>query len=231
MNNVLVCDDERDIVNALTICLEAEGYNIYKASNGVEALDVISKNDIHLVLLDIMMPKMDGITCISEIRKNYDMPVIFLSAKSEDTDKILGLNIGADDYVTKPFNMIEVAARVKSNLRRYNMASVSRENRESKLVVGGIEVDDATKEVTIDGNPVQVTKTEYDILKLFMRNPGRVFSSHEIYNLVWKEDAYGGEGTVAVHVRHLREKIELNPAEPRYIKVVWGQGYKMERVR
>lgn len=228
MYNVLICDDEKDIVSALTICLEAEGYSIYKAYNGVEALEVIRDNDIHLVLLDIMMPAMDGITCLAEIRKNYNMPVIFLSAKSEDADKILGLNIGADDYVTKPFNMIEVAARVKSNLRRYMSAGIA---RESRLVNGGIEMNDNAKEVAVDGATVALTRTEYDILKLLLENPGKVFSSKDIYNKVWKEEAYGGEGTVSVHIRHLREKIEVNPADPIYIKVVYGQGYKMEKVR
>lgn len=228
MYNVLICDDERDIVNALSICLGAEGYSIYKAYNGVEALQVIKENDIHLVLLDIMMPAMDGITCLAEIRKTHNMPVIYLSAKSEDADKILGLNIGADDYVTKPFNMIEVAARVKSNLRRYMSTGAV---KESKLTIGGIELDDNAKEVAVDGTIISLTRTEYDILKLFMENPGRVFSSKDIYNLVWKEDAFGGEGTVAVHIRHLREKIEVNPADPRYIKVIYGQGYRMERVR
>ncbi len=232
MYNVLVCDDERDIVNALTICLEAEGYKVYKAYNGKEAIKVVDSHEIHLILLDIMMPVMDGIVCISEIRSRHNMPVIFLSAKSEDTDKILGLNMGADDYVTKPFNMVEVAARVKSNIRRYMSTSgANNEKKPSKLIVGGVELDTETREVTVDSNPISLTRTEYDILKLFMSNPGRTFSSADIYNLVWRDVAYGGDGTVAVHIRHLREKIELNPAEPRYIKVVWGQGYKLERMR
>lgn len=227
MYNVLICDDEKDIVNALAICLGAEGYNIYKASNGEEALDIIGANDIHLVLLDIMMPVMDGITCLSEIRKDYNMPVIFLSAKSEDADKILGLNIGADDYVTKPFNMIEVAARVKSNLRRYVSAGPV---KDARLKLGGLILDDSAKEVTLDGEAIALTPTEFDILKLLMENPGKVFSPKDIYSEVWHEDSYGSEGTVAVHIRHLREKIEVNPADPRYIKVVWGQGYRMERM-
>lgn len=226
MYNVLICDDEKDIVNALAICLGAEQYNIFRAYDGNEALEVIKENDIHLVLLDIMMPVMDGITCISKIRESYDMPVLFLSAKSEDTDKILGLNIGADDYITKPFNMIEVAARVKSNLRRYMSQGIR--NMDEKTVIGGIVLDDRAKEVNVDGEKISLTPTEYEILKLFMLNPDKVYSPKEIYRAVWHEDSFGNEQTVAVHIRHLREKIELNPAEPRYIKVVWGQGYKME---
>lgn len=229
MYNVLICDDEKDIVNALAICLAAEGYEIYRAYDGKEALEVIEDNDIHLVLLDIMMPVMDGITCITKIREKYDMPVIFLSAKSEDADKILGLNIGADDYVTKPFNMIEVAARVKSNLRRY-MGKGAR-SMDEKIVIGGIVLNDRSKEVTVDGESISLTPKEYEILKLLMDNPDKVFSPKEIYEKVWKESCFGTENTVTVHIRHLREKIEVNPAEPRYLKVVWGQGYKMERVR
>ncbi len=229
MYNVLICDDEKDIVNALSICLSAEGYDIFQAYNGREALEVIEENDIHLVLLDIMMPVMDGMTCISKIREKYDMPVIFLSAKSEDADKILGLNIGADDYVTKPFNMIEVAARVKSNLRRY-MGKGAR-NMDEKIVIGGIVLNDRSKEVSVDGEFISLTPKEYDILKLLMSNPDKVFSPKDIYEKVWEEASFGNENTVTVHIRHLREKIEVNPAEPRYLKVVWGQGYKMERVR
>lgn len=229
MYNVLICDDEKDIVNALAICLAAEGYEIYRAYDGNEALAVIEENDIHLVLLDIMMPVMDGITCITKIREKYDMPVIFLSAKSEDADKILGLNIGADDYVTKPFNMIEVAARVKSNLRRY-MGKGAR-NMDEKIVIGGIVLNDRSKEVSVDGESISLTPKEYEILKLLMDNPDKVFSPKEIYEKVWKESCFGTENTVTVHIRHLREKIEVTPAEPRYLKVVWGQGYKMERVR
>lgn len=228
MSNILICDDEKDIVAALRICLAAEGYEIFEAYNGIEALKTIEANDIHLVLLDIMMPEMDGISTLAQIRENYNMPVLFISAKSEDADKILGLNIGADDYITKPFNIIEVVARVKSNLRRYmRLGSNVSSNR---IEIRGLCLDDSQKTVTADGEEVNLTPTEYEILKLLMQNPGKVFSPREIYEKVWKESLIGSDNTVAVHIRHLREKLEINPAEPRYIKVVWGQGYKIQGV-
>ena len=226
MYNILVCDDEKDIVSALEIYLTSEGYRVFKAYNGKEALGVIQKEDIHLVLLDVMMPEMDGITAMVEIRKITNIPVILLTAKNEDNDKVLGLNIGADDYITKPFNPIEVMARVKSQLRRY-MSLGGGAVKPSVLAVGGIELDDNAKIVTVDGDVVNLTPTEYDILKLFMENTDTVFSPKDIYRRVWNDSPIGAEGTVAVHIRHLREKIEITPAEPRYIKVVWGKGYKM----
>lgn len=226
MYNILVCDDEKDIVSALKIYLVAEGYQVYEAGNGREALECLAKEDIHLVLMDIMMPEMDGITAMVKIREQSNVPVILLTAKSEDTDKILGLNIGADDYVTKPFNPVELQARVKSQLRRY-MQLGGGSVRKEVLTMGGIELDDRTKEVTLDGDKVSLTRTEYDILKMLMENPGKVFSPTQIYTQVWKDNPYGAENTVAVHIRHLREKIEYNPAEPRYLKAVWGRGYKM----
>lgn len=226
MYNILVCDDEKDIVSALKIYLMAEGYQVYEAGNGREALEYLAKEDIHLVLMDIMMPEMDGITAMVKIREQSNVPVILLTAKSEDTDKILGLNIGADDYVTKPFNPVELQARVKSQLRRY-MQLGGGSVRKEVLTMGGIELDDRTKEVTLDGDKVSLTRTEYDILKMLMENPGKGFSPTQIYTQVWKDNPYGAENTVAVHIRHLREKIEYNPAEPRYLKAVWGRGYKM----
>ena len=194
----------------------------------LEALDILDREQVHLILLDIMMPKMDGISAVSKLREYSNVPVILLTAKSEDTDKVLGLNIGADDYITKPFNPLEVLARVRSQLRRYMRLGGS-SSGESTLNIGGLSLDDGSKDVTVDGEPVSLTPTEYEILKLLMNNPGRVFSPREIYKLVWKDEPYGAESTVAVHIRHLREKVEINPAEPRYIKAVWGQGYKMER--
>lgn len=228
MYNILICDDERDIVSALKIYLSAEGYNTFAAYNGREALDVISKKDIHLAVLDIMMPELDGIAATAAIRESSNIPVILLTAKSEDTDKVLGLNIGADDYVTKPFNPVELVARVKAQLRRYaNLGGMAK--RESLLTAGGIELNDLSKEVCLDGERVSLTPTEYDILKLLMENEGRVYSSAEIYRKVWDDAPLGAEGTVAVHIRHLREKLEIDPANPRYLKVVWGKGYKLER--
>lgn len=227
MARILVCDDERDIVRALKIYLTAAGYEVLEAYNGKEALDVVGENEVDLIVFDVMMPVMDGIEAIMKLRENYDMPVIFLSAKSEDQDKILGLNIGADDYVTKPFNMVEVEARIKSNLRRYR--TPAKAETDETVVLGGIVLNDRTKEVTSDGEKITLTPKEYEILKLLMENPGRVFSPKEIYRRVWNEDPFGSESTVTVHIRHLREKIEMNPAEPRYIKVVWGQGYRIER--
>ena len=228
MYNILVCDDEKDIVSALKIYLEPEGYRVLEAYNGQEALDILDREQVHLILLDIMMPKLDGISAVSKLREYSNVPVILLTAKSEDTDKVLGLNIGADDYITKPFNPLEVLARVRSQLRRYMRLGGSSAG-DSALNIGGISLDDGSKDVTVDGEPVSLTPTEYEILKLLMNNPGRVFSPREIYKLVWKDEPYGAESTVAVHIRHLREKVEINPAEPRYIKAVWGQGYKMER--
>lgn len=228
MYNILICDDEKDIVSALKIYLEAEGYKTYAAYTGKEALQIVGKQEIHLILLDIMMPEMDGLTTISKLRETRNIPVIFLSAKSEDTDKILGLNIGADDYVTKPFNPVEVLARVRSQLRRYMQLGGSLAHSES-YTVGGISLDDRAKEVLVDGEAVNLTPTEFEILKLFMQHPGEVFSPKEIYRRVWNDAPYGAESTVAVHIRHLREKIEISPAEPRYLKVVWAQGYKLEK--
>ncbi len=227
MYNILVCDDEKDIVSALKIYLMAEGYQVFEAYNGREALKLMEENDIHLVLMDIMMPQMNGIETMTRLREKSNVPVILLTAKSEDTDKVLGLTVGADDYITKPFNPIELQARVKSQLRRYMQLGGGNVKKEV-LAIGGIELDDRTKEVTLDGEKVSLTRTEYDILKLLMENQGKVFSPNQIYSLVWKDDPYGAENTVAVHIRHLREKIEYNPAEPRYLKAVWGRGYKIE---
>lgn len=227
MYQVLVCDDEKDIVSALRIYLTAEGYDVLEATNGSEALDIVKKNTVHLVLMDIMMPVMDGITAMTKIREISNVPVILLTAKGEDTDKVLGLTVGADDYITKPFNPVELQARVKSQIRRYMMLG-SGGMETGKLVVGGIELDDRQKEVTVDGDSISLTRTEYDILKLLMEHIGTVFSPNEIYEKVWKDEPYGTENTVAVHIRHLREKIEIDPANPRHLKVVWGRGYKME---
>ncbi|MBE5946269.1 MAG: response regulator transcription factor [Lachnospiraceae bacterium] len=229
MYNILICDDEKDIVEALNIYLSSEGYKIFKAYNGLEAIKLVHKENIHLVLMDIMMPEMDGITAMSKLREESNIPVILLTAKSEDTDKILGLNVGADDYVTKPFNPVELIARVKAQLRRYmTLGGGTKEKSMDKICIGGIELEDETKKVTVDGDEVNLTPTEFQLLKLFMQNPGKVYSPKEIYRLVWDDAPLGAEGTVAVHIRHLREKIEINPSEPRYLKVVWGQGYKME---
>ena len=230
MANILICDDDVDIVSALKIYLSNEDYKIYTAFTGKQALDCVKEHDIDLVLMDVMMPEMDGIAATAKLREEYNIPVILLTAKSESSDKVLGLNVGADDYVTKPFDPIEVQARVRSQLRRYTRlgGQVKREQPKDTITIGGVELNDAEKSVTVDGEPVQLTPIEYNILKLLMRNPNRVFSSTQIYELVWNENAYGSESAVAVHIRHLREKIEINPSDPRYIKVVWGQGYKME---
>ena len=227
MYNILVCDDEKDIVSALKIYLTDQEYCLYEAYNGREALDIIENNDIHLVLLDIMMPEMDGMQTLIRLRENRNIPVIFITAKSEDSDMILGLNMGADDYITKPFKPIEVIARVKSHLRRY-MELGSAELKKDVLTIGDITVDDAAKEVMFMDEKVSLTPKEYGILKFLMENPGRVFTLSEIYKEVWAEDPFGSEGTVAVHIRHLREKLEIDPDKPRHLKVVWGQGYKME---
>lgn len=229
MYKILICDDEKDIVAALKIYLEAEGYGTLTAYNGNEALRVIAENEVHLVLMDIMMPECDGITAMVKLRETSNIPVILLTAKGEDTDKILGLNVGADDYITKPFNPVEVIARVRSQLRRYMQLGGSTAVPKSDYAVGNIALDDGAKQVTVDGEPVSLTPTEFEILKLLMQNVGKVMSPKEIYRKVWNDEAYGAESTVAVHIRHLREKIEINPAEPRYLKVVWAHGYKMEK--
>ncbi|MBQ1546846.1 MAG: response regulator transcription factor [Lachnospiraceae bacterium] len=226
MATILVCDDEKDIVSALEIYLKGEGHKVIPAYNGEEAVSVMKKEDVQLILLDIMMPRKDGIETMNEIREFSNVPVILLTAKSEDTDKILGLNVGADDYVTKPFNPVELMARVKSQLRRYTMLG-SEKKKPDTLMIGGIELNDKSKEVFLDGEPVSLTKTEYEILKLLMQHPGQVYSPNEIYETVWEGEPFGTENTVAVHIRHLREKIEYDPAEPRHLKVVWGRGYKI----
>ena len=229
MYNVLVCDDERDIVSALQIYLESDGYNVLTAFNGKEAIDLAQKNEIHLILMDIMMPEMDGITAMVKLRESSNVPVILLTAKSEDTDKILGLNVGADDYITKPFNPVEMLARVRSQIRRYTKLGGSVIAMGDDVIsIGGISLNDVSKIVTVDSEEVSLTPTEYEILKLLMQNKGRVMSQKEIYENVRKEMAFGAENTIAVHIRHLREKIEINPSEPRYIKVVWAHGYKFE---
>ncbi len=229
MYNILVCDDERDIVSALQIYLESDGYKVFTAYNGEEAINVFTNNEIHLILMDIMMPVIDGITAMVKIRENSNVPVILLTAKSEDTDKILGLNVGADDYITKPFNPVEMLARVRSQIRRYTkLGGNLSQTGEDILTVGSISLNDASKTVTVDGEDVNLTPTEYEILKLLMQNKGRVMSQKEIYESVRNELAFGAENTIAVHIRHLREKIEINPSEPRYLKVVWAHGYKFE---
>ncbi len=230
MYNILICDDEKDIVNALKIYLNDENYTLFEACNGVEALKVIEETDVHLVLLDIMMPEMDGMEAMVKIREKSNVPIILLTAKSEDSDKVLGLTVGADDYVTKPFNPVEVTARVKSQLRRYMLLGAGSVQPQS-LKCGAVELDDKEKRVTVDGEDVSLTPTEFEILKLLMEHPGQVFSPKEIYRKIWNDLPYGSENTVAVHIRHMREKLEINPAEPRYLKVVWGQGYKMEKGR
>lgn len=228
MYNVLICDDQPDIVNALKIYLAPEGYQLFEAFTGQEALEIVRNTDIHLILMDVMMPGMDGITATARIREHSNVPIILLTAKSETEDKVLGLNVGADDYITKPFVPLEVLARVRSQLRRYAQLGSCPAPDQRNLTIGSIALDDRTKSVTVDGEPVALTPTEYAILHLLMANPGKVFSTKLLYESVWQEAALGSEGAVAVHIRHLREKIEINPSEPRYLKVVWGQGYKME---
>ena len=228
MYNILICDDQPDIVNALKIYLTPEGYRLFEAFTGREALEVVENNDIHLILMDIMMPGMDGITATAKIREFSNVPIILLTAKSETEDKVLGLNVGADDYITKPFVPVEVLARVRSQLRRYATLGSRPAEHSGAIIIGGICLDDRTKTVTVEGEPVSLTPTEYAILHLLMKNPGKVHSTKSLYESVWQEAALGSEGAVAVHIRHLREKIEINPSEPRYLKVVWGQGYKME---
>ena len=227
MYNVLICDDQPDIVNALKIYLTPEGYRLFEAYTGKQALELVRREDIHLVLLDVMMPEMDGITATAKIREISNIPIILLTAKSETEDMVLGLNVGADDYITKPFVPVEVLARVRSQLRRYAKLGSKAESTE-ELVVGGIVLNDTTKSASVDGDPVSLTPIEYSILKLLMSNPGKVYSTKALYEAVWQEAALGSEGAVAVHIRHLREKIEINPSDPRYLKVVWGQGYKIE---
>lgn len=227
--NILVCDDDKDILEAISIYLKNEGYNIFKAENGLEAVEIVRDENIHLILMDIMMPKMDGMRATMKIREEENIPIIILSAKSEDTDKILGLNMGADDYITKPFNPLELIARVKSQLRRYT-ALGSMEIKENVYRTGGLELDDERKTVMVDGEDVYLTPVQYKILRLLIKNLGRVFSIDEIYESVWQEEAYNPENTVAVHIRKIREKIEINPKEPRYLKVVWGIGYKVEKI-
>ena len=230
MYNILICDDEKDIVNALKIYLNDSEYRLFTAYNGKEAVRMVMQEEIHLVLMDIMMPEMDGIEAMVKIRETSNVPVILLTAKSEDSDKILGLTVGADDYITKPFNPVAVSASEKSQLRRYLLLGAGVQHN-GVIRCGGIELDDIQKKVSVDGEEIALTPTEYDILKLLMMHPGQVFSPKQIYMKIWNDQPYGSENTVAVHIRHLREKVEINPAEPRYLKVVWGQGYKMEKGR
>lgn len=230
MYNILVVDDDKEIVNAIEIYLKREGYNIVKAYNGKEALKKIVENEIHLIILDIMMPEKDGIETLEELRRTKTIPVILLSAKSEDYDKIAGLELGADDYITKPFNPLELIARVKSNIRRYvDFGSIPKENKKN-LKTGELELNDETKKVTVDGKEIKLTATEYNILKFLLENKGKVFSISQIYENVWNEESYGAENIIAVHIRHIREKIEINPKEPKYLKVIWGIGYKIEEI-
>lgn len=226
--NILVCDDDREIVNAIEIYLKNEGYNVFKAYDGIEALDVLEQEEIHLILMDIMMPRLDGQRATMKIREEKNIPIIMISAKGEDYDKITGLNLGADDYITKPFNPLELIARVKSQLRRYvDLGSL--EKKKGICKTGGLVIDDEQKRVTLDGEQVLVTPIEYGILKFLTENAGKVFSMEKIYEAVWKESAYNVENTVAVHIRRIREKIEINPKDPKYLKVVWGIGYKIEK--
>lgn len=231
MFNILVCDDDKEIVDAIDIYLSQEGYHILKAYDGLQAIEMMKKEEVHLILLDIMMPNLDGIRATRKIRETSSVPIIMLSAKSEDVDKILGLNIGADDYITKPFNPLELIARVKSQLRRYTqLGNLATEEKEAVYICGGLVVNDDLKTVTVDGEPVKLTPIEYNILVLLIKNQGKVFSIEQIYENIWNEEAIGADNTVAVHIRHIREKIEINPREPRYLKVVWGIGYKIEKM-
>ncbi len=226
MYNILICDDEKDIVNALKIYLADPNYALFAAYDGAQALEIVQREEIHLVLMDIMMPTLDGISAMMQMRACSNVPVLLLTAKSEDNDKVLGLTAGADDYITKPFNPVEVVARVKSHLRRYMQLGGSSAEAPTSLAIGGIVLDNKAKEVTLDGERVSLTPKEFDILKFLMEHQGTVFTPKQIYETVWQERSYGGENSVAVHIRHLREKLEINPAEPRYLKVVWGQGYR-----
>ena len=231
MQNVLVCDDDKEIVEAIEIYLKQEGINVFKAYNGVEALEIVKDNEIHAAIIDIMMPVMDGIQCTMKIREHSSIPIIILSAKSEDADKILGLNIGADDYVTKPFNPLELVARVKSNLRRYTqLGNADSKDADSDFIfrAGGLVLNDNSKSVTVDGEEVKLTKIEYNILMFLIKNKGKVFSISQIYENIWNENAVSVDNTVAVHIRHIREKIEIDPKNPKYLKVVWGVGYKID---
>lgn len=231
MFNILVCDDDKEIVDAIDIYLSQEGYHILKAYDGLQAIEIMKKEEVHLILLDIMMPNLDGIRATRKIRETSSVPIIMLSAKSEDVDKILGLNIGADDYITKPFNPLELIARVKSQLRRYTqLGNLATEEKEAVYVCGGLVVNDDLKTVTVDGEPVKLTPIEYNILVLLIKNQGKVFSIEQIYENIWNEEVIGADNTVAVHIRHIREKIEINPRKPRYLKVVWGIGYKIEKM-
>ena len=228
--NILVCDDDKEIVEAIEIYLNGEGYRILKAYDGQEALDLLKDNEVNLMILDVMMPGLDGLRTTMKVRETSSIPIIILSAKSEDTDKILGLNIGADDYITKPFNPLELVARVKSQLRRYTqLGNLDGSENTHVFRCGGLEINDENKEVFVDGKPVKLTPIEYNILLLLVRNAGKVFSIDEIYEKIWNEEAIDADNTVAVHIRHIREKIEINPREPRYLKVVWGVGYKVEK--
>ena len=230
MYKILVCDDDREIVEAIEIYLSQEGYQILKAYDGIEALEILEKEKVNLLIIDVMMPRLDGIRATLKIREKNSLPIIILSAKSEDTDKILGLNIGADDYVTKPFNPLELVARVKSQMRRCNeLGGTAQEPKETIYKVGGLQINDDLKQVTVDGEFVKLTPIEYNILLLLMKNQGKVFSINQIYESIWNEEAIGADNTVAVHIRHIREKIEINPKDPRYLKVVWGVGYKIEK--
>ena len=231
MAKILVCDDDKDIVEAIDIYLTQEGYEVLKAYDGDEAIKVLKSNEVDLLIMDVMMPRLDGIRATLKIRENMSLPIIILSAKSEDADKILGLNIGADDYMTKPFNPLELVARVKSQLRRYTqLGSTARSDNQSEFRTGGLVIRDDLKEVTVDGEKVKLTLIEYNILLLLVKNQGKVFSINQIYENIWNEEAIGADNTVAVHIRHIREKIEINPKEPRYLKVVWGVGYKVEKI-
>ena len=229
-SSILVVDDDHDIVNAIATLLSREGYRIYKAYNGLEAIDSLMQNDIQLILIDVMMPKLDGLSAMMKIRDTKNIPIIVLSAKSEDSDKILGLSMGADDYITKPYNPMELVARVNSNLRRYlSLGAADSVQKVNVVRIGGLVLDRDAKQLSVDGSPVKLTATEYKITELLMSNAGRIFSAEEIYSRVWNEDSYSIENTVMVHIRHIREKIEINPSEPRYLKVVWGIGYKVEK--
>ena len=229
MYNILVCDDDREIVEAIEIYLSKEGYNVIKAYDGLEAIEILKKEDVQLLLIDVMMPKLDGLRATLKIREKSGIPIIILSAKSEDSDKVIGLDVGADDYITKPFNPLELIARVKSQLRRYTKLGTMAGQKSNVYTVGGLEVNDDSKEVTVDGKSVKLTPYEYKILLLLVKNQGRVFTIEQIYENVWEEEAIAADNTVAVHIRHIREKIEINPKEPRYLKVVWGVGYKIEK--